>query len=79
MSDTIRFPTPPMLFISGGGCIIGECPICGDYIQEGDWKITGDIMHHEDCKVSKYVRWFAKLPLSEQKKIMEETKGGCKL
>jgi len=74
--STVQFPIPPMIFIDHGGCIVGECPICGEWIYESEWKITGEIMHHEDCKVTKYVTQFAKLPISEQKKIMQRIKRG---
>ena len=66
----------PMIFMSGGGCIVGECPICGDHIWEDEWKITDKIMHHEDCKVTKYVTMFAGLSIEEQKKIMQGVERG---
>ena len=78
MRELIRFPIPPILFMSGGGCIVGECPICGDSIYEGEWKITGEIMHHEDCKVNQYVTQFAKLSIEEQRKIMAVRMGAAR-
>ncbi|MGE6379575.1 hypothetical protein [Peribacillus muralis] len=32
------------------GCILGECPVCGDLIWECEWDITSDEkMVHEKC------------------------------
>ena len=53
-----------------GGCIVGECPICEEWIYEDEWEITGDIMHHEDCKVTKFVTQFSKLSIDEQKSAL---------
>ena len=32
------------------GCIIGECPVCGDLIWEDQWDIVGDVIIHESCR-----------------------------
>ena len=32
------------------GCILGDCPVCGDLIYEDEWDIIDDIIIHEDCK-----------------------------
>ena len=53
------------------GCIMGECPICGELIWEDEWDMTDDIMHHEDCKITKYVAQFAKLPIAVQKLVFD--------
>lgn len=47
------------------GCIVGVCPICGDHMYETEWEITGNIMHHEDCKVTKFIAQFAKLSIEK--------------
>lgn len=32
------------------GCIIGECPVCGDLIYEDEWTIMNNISVHDRCK-----------------------------
>lgn len=32
------------------GCILGECPVCGDLIFEDQWDIVGDVIIHESCR-----------------------------
>lgn len=32
------------------GCILGECPVCGNLIYEDEWTIIDDTIVHEDCK-----------------------------
>ena len=53
------------------GCIVGECPICEDWIYEDEWAMTGDIMHHDFCKVTYFVAKFVKFSLEEQKRVFE--------
>lgn len=36
-----------------GGCMIGECEICGEQMDEDDYMFTGRVWHHETCKVAK--------------------------
>ena len=31
------------------GCIVGECPVCNDWIYEDEWDLLGDIILHERC------------------------------
>ena len=52
------------------GCIVADCPICGDSIYEDEWKITGKIMHHNTCNVTKFITIFSKLSVEEQKKVL---------
>ena len=32
---------------------VGECDVCGEMMYEGEWNITGKIMHHETCNPKK--------------------------
>jgi trans-2-enoyl-CoA reductase len=32
------------------GCIVGECPVCGEWIFEDEWCLAEDTLVHEDCK-----------------------------
>lgn len=32
------------------GCILGECPVCGDLIYGDEWTIVDDTIVHEGCK-----------------------------
>jgi hypothetical protein len=34
-----------------GGCMIGECEVCGEQMDEDDWMFTGKVWHHVGCKV----------------------------
>ena len=61
------------------GCIVGRCPICDEWIYEGEWNITGDIMHHEDYKVTKFVTKFAKLSIDEQKRALSHNELAVKV
>ncbi|MEG1565088.1 MAG: hypothetical protein RR365_15425 [Bacteroides sp.] len=45
------------------GCIIGECPVCGEIVWEDDWDIVGDIIIHETCRKAYFK---AKYHISEQ-------------
>jgi hypothetical protein len=40
------------------GCIIGECPVCGEHIYEDEWLLVDDVLIHEECrhKNKKHVR-----------------------
>ena len=31
------------------GCIVGECPVCDEWIFEDEWNLLGDIILHEGC------------------------------
>lgn len=31
------------------GCIVGECPVCNEWIFEDELTLLGDIMLHERC------------------------------
>jgi len=53
------------------GAIVGECPICDEWIYEDEWELTGNIMHHDFCKVTDLVAKFAKFSLEEQKRVFE--------
>jgi len=32
------------------GCIIGNCPVCGELIWEDEWFIFRDILMHQECQ-----------------------------
>lgn len=31
------------------GAILGQCPICNEWIYEDEWIYKGDTMYHESC------------------------------
>lgn len=61
------------------GCIVGKCPICEEWIYEDEWEITGDIMHHYDCTITKFVTQFAKLSIEEQKHALNKNRIAVKV
>lgn len=38
------------------GCILGECPVCGDLVWEDEWDIIHDTILHERCKQNWYTQ-----------------------
>lgn len=58
------------------GCIVGECPVCDDWIYEDEWDLIGNVIVHERC-VSKAMNEKRKdIRIKELESIIRDLKSG---